>query len=143
MLSGDHAGWETGPSAVVTGRGSPPSSGARNSCGGPSRRDVYANQRPSGDQRGDAALGPAAKRRAGVLPSLGATQIMVRVREIFRTEIATAAIFDTPTVAGFAEALTAQEPKPGQIEKIAQLHQRIKHLSKADLQKMVQQNKQQ
>ena len=74
--------------------------------------------------------------------SLGATQIMVRVREIFRTEIATAAIFDTPTVAGFAEALTAQEPKPGQIEKIAQLHQRIKHLSKADLQKMVQQKQQ-
>ncbi|HEY0603974.1 MAG TPA: amino acid adenylation domain-containing protein [Herpetosiphonaceae bacterium] len=75
--------------------------------------------------------------------SLNATQIMVRVREIFRTEIATAAIFDTPTVAGFAQALTAQEAKPGQIEKIAQLHQRIKHLSKADLQKMVQQNKQQ
>ncbi|HEY0735023.1 MAG TPA: amino acid adenylation domain-containing protein [Herpetosiphonaceae bacterium] len=75
--------------------------------------------------------------------SLGATQIMVRVREIFRTEIATAAIFDTPTVAGFAQALTAQEAKPGQIEKIAQLHQRIKHLSKADLQKMVQQSKQQ
>jgi hypothetical protein len=51
--------------------------------------------------------------------SLLATQVISRVNNAFELEIGVRTIFEATTVAKLAEALIAQEPKPGQTEKIA------------------------
>ncbi|MBV9879669.1 MAG: amino acid adenylation domain-containing protein, partial [Gemmatirosa sp.] len=65
--------------------------------------------------------------------SLLATQIVSRVRETLHLEVPVRVLFQAPTVADFARALTALERKPGQVERIAQLVQRIDGMSADEL----------
>jgi FkbM family methyltransferase len=65
--------------------------------------------------------------------SLLATQLVSRVRETFQLDVPLTVVFEAPTIAEFAKALISREPKPGQIEKIAQLVKKIQALSDAEV----------
>jgi non-ribosomal peptide synthetase component F len=57
--------------------------------------------------------------------SLVATQIVSRVRSTLQVEAPVRLLFQHPTVAAFAAALTARERKPGQLERVAQVVRRV------------------
>ena len=61
--------------------------------------------------------------------SLLAMQLASRLRDTFRLEIPVRTIFRSPTVEGLAQAVTAREHKPGQVERIARLVQRVAGMS--------------
>jgi len=65
--------------------------------------------------------------------SLLATQIVSRVRETFQVEVPVRALFQGPTVAELAVAMTALERKPGQVARIAELIQRVDGMSADEL----------
>ncbi|MEO8564656.1 MAG: phosphopantetheine-binding protein, partial [bacterium] len=65
--------------------------------------------------------------------SLLATQIVSRVRETFQVEVPVRALFQGPTVAELALAVTALERKPGQVARIAELIQRVDGMSADEL----------
>jgi amino acid adenylation domain-containing protein len=64
--------------------------------------------------------------------SLLATQVVSRLRQIFQMNVPQRSIFEAQTIAGLARYLIASEPKPGQVEKVAQLVQRVKRMSSDD-----------
>ena len=61
--------------------------------------------------------------------SLVATQIASRARATLQVDVPVRLLFQHPTVAGLAEALQSRERKPGQLERIAQLVQRVNSMS--------------
>ena len=61
-----------------------------------------------------------------------ATQVISRVRNTFDVGIKVRSVFEAPTVAKLAEALIAQEPKPGQTEKIALVLKKLNSMSDED-----------
>jgi amino acid adenylation domain-containing protein len=63
--------------------------------------------------------------------SLLATKVMTRARESFQTPLTLRHILENPTVASFANAIIAQETKPGRAEKIARTIKKIESLSAA------------
>jgi hypothetical protein len=63
--------------------------------------------------------------------SLLATKVMTRARESFQTPLTLRNILENPTVASFANAIIAQETKPGRAEKIARTIKKIESLSAA------------
>ena len=65
--------------------------------------------------------------------SLVATQIVSRVRSTLQLDVPVRLIFQHPTVARFAFALSARERKPGQLERVAQIAQRVKGMSLDEL----------
>jgi hypothetical protein len=65
--------------------------------------------------------------------SLLATQIVSRVRETFQVEVPVRALFQGPTVAELAVAVTGLERKPGQVARIAELIQRVDGMSADEL----------
>jgi hypothetical protein len=65
--------------------------------------------------------------------SLLATQIVSRVRETLQVEVQVRTLFQHPTVAGMANALSAEERKPGQVDRVAQLVLRIDAMSADEL----------
>ncbi|HKU74237.1 MAG TPA: amino acid adenylation domain-containing protein [Pyrinomonadaceae bacterium] len=65
--------------------------------------------------------------------SLLAMQIISRVRETFQVELPLRILFDATSVEELARAMLAYESKPGQIENIARLLQKIKNMSSADI----------
>jgi len=65
--------------------------------------------------------------------SLVATQIVSRVRNTLKTEAAVRLLFQHPTIAELAAALSAREQKPGQLERIAALVERVQGLSLDEL----------
>jgi acyl carrier protein len=65
--------------------------------------------------------------------SLLATQLISRVRNTFDVEIEVRSVFEAGTVAELAEALIAQEPKPGQMEKIALILKKISGMTDEDM----------
>ena len=58
--------------------------------------------------------------------SLLATQLISRARNLFQSELPLRWIFDASTVAAFAAILVANEPRPGQTEKIAAAFLKVK-----------------
>ncbi len=65
--------------------------------------------------------------------SLLAMQIISRVRETFQVELPLRILFDATSVEELARAMLAYESKPGQMENIARLLQKIKNMSSADI----------
>ena len=65
--------------------------------------------------------------------SLLATQLITRVRRAFQIALPLRSIFEAPTVAELARSIIANEPKPGQVEKIAQILNRIQGMSAAEI----------
>jgi len=61
--------------------------------------------------------------------SLVATQIVSRVRSTLQVDMPVRLLFQHPTVGALASALTSRERKPGQLERIAQLVQRVNAMS--------------
>jgi acyl carrier protein len=64
--------------------------------------------------------------------SLLATRVVSRLSDTFEVEIGVRIIFEATTVAKLAEALIAQEPKPGQTEKIALILKKLSGLTDAE-----------
>jgi len=65
--------------------------------------------------------------------SLVATQIVSRVRATLQLDVPVRMLFANPTVAAFAAALTKRERRPGELEKIARLVQRVHAMSLDEL----------
>jgi hypothetical protein len=65
--------------------------------------------------------------------SLVATQIVSRLRATLQLEVPVRLLFQAPSVARLATALTARERKPGQLERIAQVVQRVRSMSLDEL----------
>src|SRR5438128_973717 len=98
--SGAHTGACTSSWRSVSRRASPgASTGDTYSCAtSPSRTDVNASQRPSGDQRGVASrLGPNVRRRGSVDPSTGTAQTALRGSRLSSSTHATTYATVTPS----------------------------------------------
>jgi aryl carrier-like protein len=65
--------------------------------------------------------------------SLVATQIVSRVRATLQLDVPVRVLFANPTVAAFATALTARERKPGELERVARVVQRVHAMSLDEL----------
>ncbi|MEP6733140.1 MAG: amino acid adenylation domain-containing protein [bacterium] len=65
--------------------------------------------------------------------SLVATQIVSRVRATLQLDVPVRVLFANPTVAAFAAALTKRERKPGELERIARVVQRVHAMSLDEL----------
>ncbi len=65
--------------------------------------------------------------------SLVATQILSRTHDAFQMALPISLLFEHPTVAAFAAALTSREPMPGQTERIAAITRRVEEMSVAEL----------
>ncbi|MEO7996609.1 MAG: condensation domain-containing protein, partial [Gemmatimonadaceae bacterium] len=61
--------------------------------------------------------------------SLVATQIVSRIRSTLKTDAPVRLLFQHPTIATLATALAARDKKPGQLERIAQVVQRVQSMS--------------
>lgn len=64
--------------------------------------------------------------------SLLITQLLARLLTMFKTELPLIAVFQSPTIAQFAEALKSYESKPGQTDRIAAAIRKVQQMSPAD-----------
>jgi hypothetical protein len=65
--------------------------------------------------------------------SLVATQIVSRVRSTLQLDVPVRVLFANPTVAAFAAALTTRERRPGELERVARVVQRVHAMSLDEL----------
>ena len=61
--------------------------------------------------------------------SLAATQLVARARERFQSDVTVRALFEAPTVEGFARTLVARERTGGLVQRIAQLILKVERMS--------------
>jgi acyl carrier protein len=61
--------------------------------------------------------------------SLFAVRLISQLRTLFKVELPLRSLFDAPTVATLAQAIIANETRPGQSEKIAEMLQKVKDMS--------------
>ncbi len=66
--------------------------------------------------------------------SLMVTQILTRIRALFRVELPLRTLFENPTVASVSAALVAHEKTPDRIEKMAEMLKKIKGMSSEEKQ---------
>ncbi|HEY3580725.1 MAG TPA: non-ribosomal peptide synthetase, partial [Pyrinomonadaceae bacterium] len=64
--------------------------------------------------------------------SLLATQLLARLLTLFKLELPLITVFQSPTIAEFADALRAHEAKPGQVERIAAAIRKVQQMSAAE-----------
>lgn len=65
--------------------------------------------------------------------SLSATRVVMRIREIFRTDFPLRTIFQVSTIAELSQVLYAAETLPGKTEKIANLLEKVRAMSDDEL----------
>ncbi len=58
----------------------------------------------------------------------------MRSRQAFKVEIPLQSLFETPTVADFAQTLIKHETQPGMVTKIAQLREKLSSMSAEEIQ---------
>ncbi len=73
--------------------------------------------------------------------SLKATRLLNRVRETFHVNLPLRSMFQAATVATLAELVIANEARPGQSEKVAQLLLRIHNISPEERQRLLEQKR--
>ena len=64
--------------------------------------------------------------------SLLATQLLARVLTMFKIELPLVAVFQSPTIVEFAEAVKANESKPGQADRIAAAIRKVQQMSASE-----------
>jgi FkbH-like protein len=69
--------------------------------------------------------------------SLMATQLLSRIREVFRVDLPLRTMFATPTVLGLVDALTLAYGESNTLEDIAQLVKQLREMSEEDLSAML------
>ncbi|HEY0601297.1 MAG TPA: amino acid adenylation domain-containing protein, partial [Herpetosiphonaceae bacterium] len=71
--------------------------------------------------------------------SLHVIQVLTRLRQIFHVDLPARSLLEAPTVDELAQRILALETRPGQIDRIAQVAQRVMRLSAEEKQKLRQQ----
>jgi len=64
--------------------------------------------------------------------SLLATQLLARLLTLFKIELPLITVFQSPTIAEFADALRVHEAKPGQVDRIATAVRKVQQMSAAE-----------
>jgi acyl carrier protein len=74
--------------------------------------------------------------------SLLATRVISAIRQIFKMELPLKTLFESATVEQFAAAVSRNEARPGQAEKIARVYMKVRRMSAEDRERALWQKRQ-